>query len=214
MLAPQNKPSYQNLRIDNGKYTVLIISSGILFMEEWSVFALQRESVLLLSFHGHSNWYWHRVDYWFYDFRPNHVARLYLCRFWNHIFTRWWLSSIPHILTVLPFSLRNLIFISAMISHNILRNLHSSLFGPSLTLFCMLCKLFYHDQFLTNCAWLSSAATSFFVFLNFGESISILAELTIDGFSGTSLRMGLENVGCKHLLAHFALFLRVLFGLG
>ncbi len=169
---------------------------------------------MLLSSHGHSNRDWNWINYWLYDFRTNHVTGFYLCWFWNHVFTRWWLSSVPHILTILSFSWWNLIFIPAMISYIILRNLNSSLFCSSLTLFSMLWELPYHHKFLTNCAWLSSTATSFFVFLNFSKSKSILAKLAINGFSGAGLRMILENVWRKHLFAHFTLFLRVLLSLG
>ncbi len=174
-----------------------------------SVFAFQRQSVLLLSFHRHSyrnrNW----VNDWLYDFGPNHMARFNLSRLRNRIFASRWLSFLPHILAVLPLSLWRLIFISAMISRNVLRNLYPSLLSPSLTFFCMFGKLAYHNKFLTNCAWLGPTTAGFFVFLNFDKSISVLAELTIDRLSGTSFRMRLKHVGSKHLLAHFTLFLRM-----
>lgn len=195
------------------KISVLIISWGM-WLDSFSVFAFQGESVLLLSFHGHSNGNGDWVDDWFDDFRADHMAGFNFGWFWDYIFTSWWLSPVSDILTVLSFSLGNLIFIiSVMISHNILGNLNSSLFSSSLTLFCMLCKLLYRDKFLTNCAWLSSTSTSFFVFLNFYKSISILAINTVNWFPGTSLRMRLKKIRRKHLLAHFALLLRMLFSL-
>ena len=168
---------------------------------------------MILSFHGHSDWNRHWINNRLYSFRANHMTWLDLSWFRDNVLIRWGFSSVLYILTVLSFSGWHFVLISTMISHNLLRHLGPSFLSPALAFLCMLRHLLDHDKFLANWAWLGSTSTSLLVFLNFYKSISILAILTIYGFSRTDLMMGFKNTRREGLITHMTLFIGVLFSL-
>lgn len=78
----------------------------------------------------------------------------------------------------------------------------------------MLRDLLYYNKFLTDITWLRPTATCFLMFLNFCNSIGVLAKVAIDRFIGAINGMRLESLGRKGLIAHVALFIGMLLSLG